>query len=174
VSIFCHLPRGHLADSVVAKTLRIGLLALTLALLAAILICSLAPSPNMREMPWIPGWIGEWADRNPNFRNFPVFAALSALLFFVVTFYQPLVTSCGRWRLAFGVFAASSLLGALLEVAQARIPGRWADPFDVMWSALGALVGVSIASAVFRLVSDSWFRTTGVSLLTYRSSEARH
>jgi len=37
----------------------------------------------MREMAWIPGWIGEWADRNPNFRNFPVFAALSAVLFLV-------------------------------------------------------------------------------------------
>jgi hypothetical protein len=34
----------------VAKTLGIGSLALTLALLVAIAMCSLAPSPNMREM----------------------------------------------------------------------------------------------------------------------------
>jgi hypothetical protein len=61
------LPRGYLADSVVAKILGIGSLALTLALLAAILICALAPSPNMREMAWIPSCLGEWADRNPNY-----------------------------------------------------------------------------------------------------------
>jgi hypothetical protein len=47
--------------------LKFVFIALALALLAAILICSLAPSPNMREMAWIPGWIGEWADRNPNY-----------------------------------------------------------------------------------------------------------
>ncbi len=100
----------------------------------------------MTELPFIPTWLGTWADTNPNFRNFPVFAIFAALLFFVVTFYQPLVTRYNRWRLAFGAFAATALLGALLEVAQARIPGRWADPFDVMWCALGALVGVCVAS----------------------------
>jgi len=78
---------------------------LAATLLLAILICALTPSPNMREMWWIPGWLGEWADRNGNFRNFPVFAALAALLFFVFTFYQPLVTRYGRWRIAFGAFA---------------------------------------------------------------------
>ena len=56
---------------------------LAASLLLAILICSLAPSPNMREMWWIPSWPGEWADRNPNLRNMPVFAALSAVLFLV-------------------------------------------------------------------------------------------
>jgi hypothetical protein len=63
--------------------MRIWAIAAATALLAAIATCSLAPSPNMREMAWIPAWLGEWADRNPNFRNFPVFAALSAVLFLV-------------------------------------------------------------------------------------------
>jgi hypothetical protein len=67
----------------VAKAFRWGSLALTLALLVAIVVCSLTSPPNMREMWWIPAWLGEWADRNPNFRNFPVFAALSAVLFLV-------------------------------------------------------------------------------------------
>jgi hypothetical protein len=43
------LIRVNLLPSV-AKTLGIGSLALTLALLVAIAMCSLAPSPNMREM----------------------------------------------------------------------------------------------------------------------------
>ncbi len=131
-----------------AKTLRIGLLALTLALLAAIATCALAPSPNMREMAWIPSWLGEWADRNGNFRNMPVFAALAALLFFVVALYQRLVTRCGRWRIALGVFIATALLGASLEVAQLLLPGRHADPMDLLWMTLGAFVGsFTVASA---------------------------
>ena len=56
---------------------------LAATLLLAILICSLTPSPNMREMWWIPDWLGTWADRNGNLRNFPVFAAFSAVLFLV-------------------------------------------------------------------------------------------
>jgi hypothetical protein len=52
--------------------LRFFVIAAAIILLAAIATCSLAPSPNMREMWWIPSWLGEWADRNPNFRNMPV------------------------------------------------------------------------------------------------------
>lgn len=125
---------------------RLCAIAAVLALLAAIAVCALSPSSYMTEIRFIPSWLATWADANPNFRNMPVFTALAAMVYIVVTFYQPLVTSYGRWRLAFGAFAASSLLGALLEVAQARIPGRWADPFDVMWSAFGALVGACVAS----------------------------
>ncbi len=124
---------------------------LTLALLAAILTCSLAPSPNMREMAWIPSWLGEWADRNPNFRNFPVFCALSALLFFVVTLYQPLVTRYGRWRIAFGVFVTTGLLGIMLEALQLLLPHRWADWRDVFWSVAGAFFGALVAWIVARL-----------------------
>ncbi len=165
MSIFCHLPRGHLADSVVAKTVRFILLALTLALLAAIAVCALAPSSYMTELPFIPQWLGEWADRNPNFRNMPVFAIFSALLFFVwsllfptsdirppasglshlptsdPTSYPRLATRYGRWRLAFGAFLATALLGILFEVAQILIPGRVADWHDVLWASLGALTG---------------------------------
>ena len=42
---------------------------------------SMLHAPPMREMWWIPDWVGEWADRNGNFRNFPVFAVFAALLF---------------------------------------------------------------------------------------------
>ena len=67
----------------VANVLKFVCIALTLALLVAIVVCSLTSSPNMREMWWIPDWLGTWADRNGNFRNFPVFAAFAALLFLV-------------------------------------------------------------------------------------------
>jgi VanZ family protein len=132
-----------------------SLLVVVAALLAAILICALAPSSYMTELPFIPQWLGEWADKNPNFRNFPVFAALSALLFFVVTFYQRLVTRYGRWRIALGVFAATGLLGIVLEVAQILIPGRVADWHDVLWASLGALAGTFVGALALMLALRS-------------------
>ena len=117
-------------------------------MLVAILFCALAPSPNMREVIWIPSWLGEWADRNGNFRNFPVFAALAALLFFVFTFYQRLVTRYGRWRLAFSAFLVTALLGASLEVAQLLfLPNRHFDWADIGWLAAGAFVGAFLSAA---------------------------
>lgn len=126
---------------------------LALSLLLGILFCALAPSPNMREMWWIPGWLGEWADRHGNFRNFPVFAAFAAVLVCAVTAYSPLVARYGRLRLAFGAFIATALLGISLEAAQLFLPHRWADPMDIVWSALGAFVGSTVAWFVARYVS---------------------
>jgi glycopeptide antibiotics resistance protein len=120
-------------------------------MLVAILFCALAPSPVMREVIWIPTWLADWADRNGSFRNFPVFAVFAALLFVVATFDQQLVSRYGRWRLAFGAFIVTALLGFALEALQLLLPGRWADPMDVFWSALGALTG-AVAAAVFAVV----------------------
>lgn len=142
---------SHLAVAM----MRICAIAAAIALLAAIATCSLAPSSYMTELPFIPQWLGEWADRNPNFRNFPVFAALSALLFFVVTFYQRLVTRYGRWRIALGVFSATGLLGIVLEVAQILIPGRVADWHDVLWASLGALAGTFVGALALMLALRS-------------------
>ena len=143
----------------------------------------------MREMWWIPDGLGEWADRNGNFRNFPVFAALAALLFlvfntchavaaprvggFVFNFFklqtancrlttstpastsnQRLVTRYGRWRVAFGAFFATALLGILLEVAQLLLPNRHADPMDLLWMTLGAFVGSFTAASGSMLLSS--------------------
>ena len=115
--------------------------------------CSMLHAHPMREVIWIPSWLGEWADRNGNFRNFPVFAAFAALFFFVVTFYQRLVTRYDQWQLAFGAFLATALLGILLEAAQLLLPHRWADPMDIVWSSLGAFVGALVAWLVARFVS---------------------
>ncbi len=144
------MPRGYLADSVVAKTLPIGLLALTLALLAAILICALAPSSYMTELPFIPQWLGEWADRNPNFRNMPVFAVFAALLFFVFRFFR-LPTANRILPTALRAAVCASALGILLEVAQLLfLSTRHFDWADIGWSTTGAFVGAAVAAACFR------------------------
>lgn len=126
---------------------------LALSLLLAILFCALAPSPNMREMWWIPGWLGEWADRHGNFRNFPVFATFATVLVCAVTAHAPPVTRYGWLRLAFGAFITTALLGILLEAAQLFLPHRWADPIDIVWSLLGAFVGAAVACLVARCLS---------------------
>jgi hypothetical protein len=109
----------------------------------------------MREMAWIPGWIGEWADRNPNFRNMPVFAALSAVLFFVFSSFRlqtanchlptspqvprPVVPSLLVLRRAALCFCAVALLGASLEVAQlVFLPNRYFDWAEIGWMTTGA------------------------------------
>ena len=124
-------------------------------LLLAIATCSLAPSPNMREMAWIPGWIGEWADRNPNFRNMPVFAALAALLFLVFSvlpssFYSSLKLKFQpfSFRTALRAAVCASALGVLLEALQLLLPHRWADWRDVFWSVVGAFAGAFVAWSV--------------------------
>jgi hypothetical protein len=143
-------------------------------LLLAIAICALAPSAYMTEIPFIPTCVGEWADRNGNFRNFPVFAAFSALLFFVFnslqlqtancrrnpstpasTSNQQLVTRYGQWHLALHAFLATALLGVALEALQLLLPGRHADPMNVFWSVLGALAGASSAAFAFEFVGRS-------------------
>lgn len=124
---------------------------LAATLLLAILICSLAPSPNMREMWWIPDWVGEWADRNGNFRNFPVFAVFSALLFFVLRPFQ-LNTVNRTQNTALGAALCASAFGVLLEVAQLFLSNRHFDLADIGWSTGGALVGVATAASITLLL----------------------
>jgi threonine/homoserine efflux transporter RhtA len=109
----------------------------------------------MREVIWIPSWLGEWADRNGNFRNFPVFAAFAALLFLVFSVlpfafhsalklkFQPF-----SFRTALRAAVCASALGVLLEVAQLLfLPTRHFDWADIGWSTSGAFVGATVAAA---------------------------
>lgn len=107
----------------------------------------------MTELRFIPQWLGEWADRNPNFRNFPVFAAFAFLLFFVFTRYLPPVIRNSCWRRALSAFIVTSTIGVLLELAQILIPSRVADWHDVVWTSLGALAGAlscALLACIFR------------------------
>lgn len=63
--------------------LSFSVIAAAIILLAAIVYCVLGPYSHMSRIWWISDWVGNWADRHPLLRNFPPFAAFSALLFFV-------------------------------------------------------------------------------------------
>ncbi|MFM8886826.1 MAG: VanZ family protein [Chthoniobacterales bacterium] len=140
--------------------LRFLMIAAAIILLAAIATCALSPSSYMTEISFIPTWLGTWADANPNFRNFPVFAALAALLFFVFSllpsaFYSSVKLKFQPFGLQTALRAAvcASALGVLLEAAQLLLPGRWADPVDVMWMTLGAFAGALITLLLTFLLS---------------------
>lgn len=163
--------------------LRFLVIAAAIILLAAIAICSLAPSPNMREMWWIPEWVGEWADRNGNFRNMPVFAVFAALLFFAWNLLSPFsdirpptsakslglpsasphavsktrlfVSRLLVLRRAALCFCAAALLGASLEALQLLLPNRHADPMDLLWMTLGASTGAFGSAYIFKLFAPS-------------------
>jgi len=163
-----------------AMALRCSAIAAAIILLAAIATCSLSPSPHMRELPFIPTWLGTWADANPNLRNFPVFAAFAALLFSVFSAFKLQTADCRPntatptsdiashsglklkfqplpFRTALRAAVCASALGVLLEVAQLLLPHRWADWRDVLWSVTGAFAGAGAAmllsslSTLFRL-----------------------
>lgn len=103
------------------------------AAVAAIAYLALRGSPWVSEIPWIPSWVGEWADRNGNLRNLPAFAGLTLVLLW------PL-----GWRTA---ALLSAILAVLLECAQVFIAGRHFDWADIGWSLLGvALVAVPAAA----------------------------
>ena len=121
----------------------------------------------MRELWWIPDWVGEWADRNGNLRNFPVFAAFSALLFlvfntchavaaprvggFVFNFFRLNTANC-KLKTALRAAVCASALGVALEALQLLLPNRHADPMDLLWMTLGAFAGAFAAG----LVSTLW------------------
>jgi hypothetical protein len=104
------------------------------AAVAVVAFLALRASPYISELPWIPEWEGEWADRNGNVRNLPAFAGLALVLLW------PL-----GWR---GAALLSAILAVLLECAQVFIAGRHFDWADIGWSLLGvALVAAPAAAA---------------------------
>ena len=128
------------------KLLRLGVIGGSVLLIAAVAYCGLTGSPYMSFVPWIPGFVGDWADRNPDFRNFPAFSLLTSAIV--------LAAACVRGHLRhLGVTAAvcaaaAAVFGSLLEFAQLFLPQRAASWPDVFWSALGALAGAFAALLV--------------------------
>lgn len=95
---------------------------------------ALRASPYISEIPWIPAWLSEWADRHANLRNLPAFAGLAFALL---------------WPLGVRVAACvASLLAVVLECAQVFIDGRTFDLADIGWSLLGVVLAVGLALAV--------------------------
>lgn len=120
-----------------------------ITLLVAIAWASLAGSPFMQSIHWIPDFIAQWADRNPNFRNFPAFGLLSAVTFLAALFARG--RAANSIQLALFCAASVTVLAALLEAIQLALPNRSADWRDILYAALGALTGSLIPALVLKL-----------------------
>jgi hypothetical protein len=116
---------------------RILLKLAALAAIGVIAYLALRASPWVGEVPWIPRWLSDWADRNGNLRNLPAFAALAAVLMFAL----------GRHPGA----ALAAVLSAALELAQVFISGRTFDWADIGWS----LAGVALVAGATEVFSRS-------------------
>jgi hypothetical protein len=84
-------------------------------------------SPYLAEVPWLPKWLGAWADRHGNLRNLPAFFAVGGMLEGLWGWRAAMWCGCG--------------LGVGMEVAQLFISGRFFSWADVCWSCAGVVLG---------------------------------
>jgi VanZ family protein len=131
------------------KLTQILVFAALLLLAALVFVCVVSPSPNMKDLGWMPRNLANWADLNPTFRNFPVFAALSLVASIALGSrpdFKPV-------RSAFSAALAVSLFGTAVELLQIWIPGRFFDPNDIAWSVSGAFAGSVLALPLLWLLA---------------------
>lgn len=95
---------------------------------AVVAFLALRSSPYVQHLPWMPRWLGEWADTNGIVRNVLAFFALGFAWFVFIGRRWPHVLGLGGFGLG-------------LEVAQKWIPGRIFDWRDIVAS----LAGVALA-----------------------------
>ena len=116
-------------------------------LVILITIASWVSDSRMTALRWVPGWMGDWADRDPNIRTAIPFIPLAFLLtqgFASCKLKRPLVWS---------VILSSACLG-LSEFGQIFLPNRTADVRDLVWGGTGILMGTGMA-----WVTSHWRRT---------------
>ncbi|MGF1451697.1 MAG: WcaI family glycosyltransferase [Opitutales bacterium] len=128
------------------KRVRPVALFLGLLFVATIVFVSVKNTPYMRDLPWLPSALADWADHNPNRRTF--------LPFFFAAFILPLVTQC-RWRMRWThlCLSAGGLLATLgiTELLQWPMPMRSAAWSDIGWGATGIAAGLFTAVTVWLL-----------------------
>ena len=107
-------------------------------LVILITIASWVSDSRMTGLRWVPGWMGDWADRDPNIRTAIPFIPLAFLL------TQGFAWRGHQWPVAWSVILCGACLG-LSEIGQIFLPHRTADMADLMWGGIGILVGAVLA-----------------------------
>jgi glycopeptide antibiotics resistance protein len=108
-----------------------------------IMAASWAPESQMTKLSWIPGWIANLADREPNIRTAIPFIPLAFLLFRGLSarrVKRPLI----------GALMTCTLLLFLAELGQNFLPHRTADVKDLMWGGVGIGLGIGLARCLRR------------------------
>jgi VanZ family protein len=104
--------------------------------LAAVLVLSLTPGAYLPPPPF--SWMSAAA-------HVVMYGVLAMLLVRAIRWPNPLCCAI--------VTFASATLGALMELAQVFIPGRYGDPWDALLNLLGAAAGSYIYLAAKRLAA---------------------
>lgn len=112
-------------------------------LVLALFFSSKTPS-SIVAVPWLPHGLGTWLERHDNLKNFASFGLLALSGFWAIG------SSRRRFGLSLGVAAGCTLLVVLLELAQARIPGRVSSKLDVATGVGGIVSAWLIQKAVMR------------------------
>ena len=107
---------------------------LAAAFTAVMAFFALRSSPYLQYIPWMPRWLGVWADHHGVFRNTAGFFVFALAMFFLLG-HRPL-------HAAFLCFFATAI-----EVAQIWIPHRIFDWKDIMASLAGILLAWPLAWA---------------------------
>ncbi|MEX0326542.1 MAG: hypothetical protein AB3N33_10705 [Puniceicoccaceae bacterium] len=112
------------------------------ALTAATIYMSIRSSSRMSEIIWIPGWLGQWADQNPDLRTSVPFFLLSLICPVAVgTGKQPSTNGLNtRWLLA--GYAAIAVLLVTSECSQYFIQTRFLSIGDILWGLFGIAAGI--------------------------------
>jgi VanZ like family len=114
------------------------LLFLSAGLVWLILLASWAPDSRMTALRWVPGWLANWADRDPNLRTAIPFIPLAFLL-------THGFRSCKlKWPAAWAVLLCGLCL-LFSEFGQVFLPLRTADVRDLLWGGVGIAVGTGLA-----------------------------
>ena len=119
------------------------LLTLSGVLIALILAVSRAPESQMTQLSWLPGWLANLADRDPNIRTAVPFVPLTFLLSLGLR-------KCRVKRALAWATMVSGLCLVLSELGQKFLPNRTVDVKDLMWGAAGIAVGTALAWASAR------------------------
>ena len=115
-----------------------ALWAMALLLVLLILAASWTPDSRMTALRWVPGWLAEWADRDPNHRTAIPFIPLAFLLM------RGFAWRGLKWPALGSVLVCGVCLG-LSELGQVFLPSRTADVRDLLWGGAGIAVGMMLA-----------------------------
>ena len=119
----------------------VGAFLLSTVLIVMVLRLSWAPASQMSLVAWVPGWIGELADQDPNMRTAVPFIPLAFLLGYSMSGLE------GKHGLVLsGLLCLACLL--IAELGQVFLPDRTADWEDLLWGSFGILVGTLIANLI--------------------------
>jgi small-conductance mechanosensitive channel len=117
-----------------------------LLLLIAILYLSLRSSPSLQELPWLPDWLGAWADRHSELRTAVAYFACGLLCPWVGC-RRGEADGFVRWLLSKVVLGCGLLIVLLLtEGVQFFLECRVASFADIALGALGIVLGIALGT----------------------------